>query len=678
MEMLNDFTWEVDDNIWSDPEFVFNKLVDLSIEDLKEQIPLVHKSLWNNDNLIKKLCEENKDFVPTIFSLSPIYDNWAEQAQLEVNLLNNISDKATLDKVWDSYLYNTYIFMHRPTDFLDFLNKDGKSKYAIQETMNEHYIEMLYSQNYNISREQYQPVLDFISNKILNGKIYEVIKYEDFNQKKSYQGINKSEILFDNQNTFKSYVVNNYLGNNYSDFCEGKRGEIYIYLPEDLRNNENLIENYLIWSNTNLVVYEREKRHYPKYNFANNKYTDINAVPEKWLNKLSNAITYFDYTVFHSKDSNDMQQSPLVTLNDLKNNTTFAKHLNNKEFWNQLFEYCLCTNESKIRMVWDNFLPVEYKRNKTFIINLLDIYDNLSEKIKASPNSYSKVYTHWLNTQDNVNTRLYFKWEAVHIYKSLGNNLFDNSKNNLSKDLDIQKTLLKVSGQISQLNNFDLSNLDINNKSDRKLIKTIIYENSDIFSKEYGEKNKSNEYLINNKKIIEEWKKDINFIRHFRGDISQLQVTEDLWNIWLSHPKAVTLLPYNIMKNLPSKYHSESLILQIIQEGSGYIPFEIEDKYWNSKEFCYEALNKVDSYINKIPDSHWNDREFITKVFTAIDEDKIKKEVITKTPLRVQQFFKAYGVTSNYGKFLNSFILKEKLDQKVETKSMGPLTKRKI
>lgn len=684
MENLNDFNWETDENIWSDKEFIFNKLVDLSFDNLKEQIPLVSIELWKDNELLNKLCNQNADFIFTMFSLSPIYSNWTEQAQLEVSLLENINDKQSLYKVWDSYLYNSYIFMHRPDDFLNFLNKDGKAQYSVQEKVSKNYITMLYSQDYNITREQYKPVIDFISNKILNGKIYEQIKYEDFSQKSSYKGISKNESLFDSQNTFKNHVINNYLGNNYSDFCEDKRGEIYIYLPEELRNNENLIKNYLVWANTNLIGYEREKRHYPRYNFANNKYTDINVVPEKWLNELSNAIIYFDYTVFHSKDSNDIQQSPLVTFQELKNNLSFAKHLENRKFWEQLFEYCLCSNESKIKIVWDDFLPNKYKSDKSFIINLLDIYDNLTEKIKASPNSYSKVYNDWLSTQDNFNTKLYFKWEAVHIYKSLkkaicniDGNSVDNA-NNLSTDLDIQKTLLKVSGQISEIINFDLSLLDMSNKEDRELIKVVIYENINIFSKEYEDKNKANPYLENNKNILQEWKRDVNLIKHFRGDISQLKLTEELWETWLSHPDAMKLLPYNVMKHIPSHFHSESRILKVLKEGQGYIPFEIEDKYWESTELCYEVLNKTDTYIKKIPDKHWNNREFITKVFIGIDEGKIKNEVIKQTPLRVQQFFKSYGITSNYGKFLNSFMLKEKLEQKIEPKSNAHVVKRKI
>lgn len=631
----NSFKWAIDESLWDDKGFLLDKLSNLKSgmykgnanSNLCEKIKLIDTNIWKDKKFVNQVIKANGEVLFSLFVLSPIFENIDEQIELEKTLLENINESTIKDfsYMWNSYLKYNYLYYHRNNEFMQYI---GENEYQFSsDNKDKGFFSMFYNHEKGILEEnknKYKVIIDILEQEIFSPKIINTI----------------------NSSNFKEEEYNKIIIQNLHQGTSKIDGEIYNYLPVELKNNKYLTENYIEWAEDNLNELGVHNIHNRPRNmellgkikkYQSNISVDYNAVPLEYFNEdleLKKMKAYLKSFVL-----NPMSKKANHKLSLGKKSLIIKQWMSDEDSALNVLKCVIAIRYDQIVPFWDKYLAKTMKENKNFVLNFLNVPEEKTLILSASAK----------------------------------NDIFKILPDKLKNDKDIQLAYLNHSGSLNNLNKFALYELD--DIKDYELIKTIIANNSNIFMSLYYLKNEEDlEYKNKMLNKIASWRVNVDFLCAYTQNISYIHLTKNEWEILLGQENAIDRISEvnnfkTFISYLPKELHTEEIILKSLKAYKNIgLSLEIEDKFFQNPEFCHELLKSGSHYINKIPDEFWDNKQFFMKVFESVDNKEIGLEIIKDLPIRVKQFLEMYDINDNYTKALTSALLRDKLSNKLEAK----------
>lgn len=632
------FHWQIEDNIWSDEQFILSKIETsptskyLHQNSLYKQINLIDKNMWKSEDFIKKAIAANSNVITALFAAFPLYSNLDDQIALETRLLQNLPENQlqNFDQIWNSYLKYNYIYWNRNDEFTNYIGSN-QIQFMIDKKeagLFGYFYEEGKGINYN-NKAKYKVIIDFLNNELFQPSFIKKV----------------------NSDTFKEDQYEQYIWDKLSYSTNRMNGEAYAYLPENFRMNEKNIDNYLTWVGNNIAEKNLSNSKSndikkPIRKQLSNIYIDDNIIPEQWFDgsheKMESYLVAYLLNTFSTKENLTHKSSRA------KRNNMIMKWISDEDTCLQVIDIVVGASMNQLEMVWDKLIPENFKTDKNFILKLYDL---------CSHKYLDKNY-----------------YDFLMIYEKLK----DNPNKNLQHDSDIQKAYLANKGKLSKILKFNLYDLD--DKQDEKLIEQIIKEHVHIFVYDashyqddtlwYMIKEEAyNKHLAKNQEVLDRWKTNINFFTTQSVLSTELELSENQWDILLSQDDALEKLKKypNILNFLPEKAHTKQLVLDMINTNKS-MSVPIKEEYYDSPVFCQWLLKAKPNLITQVPDKHWDNKNFIFNIFNDIDEGEIQASLINNMPQRIKQFLEAYEINKDYAKNLNMIMLQQKLNNHIENK----------
>lgn len=643
----NTFQWAIDESLWDDKDFIIEKLSTIKNSMYKgaknsklcEKIKLINPEHWKDKEFVTKMIKENSEVLYSLFVLSPIFNDVDSQIELEKTLLENINEEGInhFSYFWNGYLKYNYIYYHRSDDFMTYI---GENEYQFNqhfnnENSNDGFFNLFYSHEKGLiaeNKEKYKVVIELLEEKILSKKVIDRINSTTFGEEQYHKHI----------------IQNLHQGNNKLD------GEVYVYLPESLKSNNYLIENYIGWAQDIINTPALHQFHHripskeiyakPK-KYQSNIYVDYNAVPLEYFNDDQDLKKMSNYLKSFILNSSDKKANHKLSLG--KRSLIVQQWLSKESTTLDVLKCIIKIDNDQISVFWEKYISKSMKENKSFVLDFLNIEQNNSMMFISSAKS----------------------------------NIFKMLPNRFKEDRDIQLAYLKHNGGLKEINKFPLYELDDIKDSD--LIKNIIGNNSSLFMESYLKYEEDIEYKEKMLNKVGQWKTNINFLCAYTQSIAYISLKDNEWELILSEENAIDkLLEKDNFKifvtYLPNHLHTESIILKSLNRYKGLNQnLEIENKFFSNIQFCQEILKYGNCYIKQIPDQFWDNKEYFIKVFEYIDNKEIGKDILHEMPIRIKQFLEMYDINDNYEKHITSAILREKLSNQLDIKPES-LKKKKI
>lgn len=109
-----------------------------------------------------------------------------------------------------------------------------------------------------------------------------------------------------------------------------------------------------------------------------------------------------------------------------------------------------------------------------------------------------------------------------------------------------------------------------------------------------------------------------------------------------------------------------------------YTNFTFRPILFKYHDFCLSLINNNSNWIEYIPKEHWNNKFFVLDFFKLMDVKKNKLSSFEKyLPIPIVQFFHNYQIYSNFYDFLQSYNLKNEIDNKIIKNINNKIIKKK-
>lgn len=419
-------------------------------------------------------------------------------------------------------------------------------------------------------------------------------------------------------------------------------GASYDYKEQLFREIENLevpIDNY--YENENFSTIGQQRRKIASQ-IKNELYTNVDYIIEvlttrkMWHDEVYNQLP--DDVKFHSK------LLDAIYLNDEKvsiypHYRLTEKYLNDIEWLeNFVIKYC------------DKLEPgrVNDYREKSFNNNhLKEIYSPWIGSKKKVLDLISKVqgqqFHHFYKV---LPTKLRVDEDVVKAFMDYSHDSFALMEREIREPY-ISQYINGVSE--GKLSSHAISKEEIFNIKDKNLLIKII---------EKGHIN-----WLTDKNCPREWKTDIELLNKVKTPsllISSFQPDKDILNT-LSQNKSAIL---SILRKENSVYYHLPESLQNDEEillGMLSAKLTIPKHYYAEKEFCLKSAMVNSESCKNIPHQFWQEEVFVKTFFKLVDENKISNLAIKNLPAEINQVLSAFNIKKDYSKFMDNFILNQKL-----------------
>lgn len=185
---------------------------------------------------------------------------------------------------------------------------------------------------------------------------------------------------------------------------------------------------------------------------------------------------------------------------------------------------------------------------------------------------------------------------------------------------------------------------------------------------------------LKNKDCPKEWKTDPELLEKVKTPgllVSGFNPDMDILNALAKNKSAILNIlgrEKNIYYHLPESLKSDEEILL----GMLKIKIAVPQNFYAKKEFCLKAAMVNSDSCKDIPKQFWQEEIFIKRFFSLIDDKKISKNAIQQLPAEINQVLSAFNIKKDYSKFMDNFILNQKLQNTTNNKSNAVKTKLKL